>query len=111
MNTPEEQDVLVQWARAKPLVGKLFIFGSRARGDHRPDSDIDIAIELDMSADVGVDDSGGLATWMFEADGWEKELASLLPYKVDLEWFRGHDTPTIQNGIDQSSILVYQKAR
>lgn len=29
----------------------LYLFGSRARGDHRPDSDIDIAVFLDEAAD------------------------------------------------------------
>ncbi len=29
----------------------LYLFGSRARGDHRPDSDIDIAVFLDETAD------------------------------------------------------------
>ncbi len=111
MNSSEAQEILAEWAKAKPLVGKLFIFGSRARDDYRPDSDIDIAIVLDMSAADGVDDSGGLATWMFETDGWENELEALLPFKVDLEQFRGSDTPTIQKGIDQSSILVYRKGQ
>jgi predicted nucleotidyltransferase len=30
------------------------LFGSRARGDNRPDSDIDIMIEIDPEAHVGV---------------------------------------------------------
>lgn len=30
------------------------LFGSRARGDNRPDSDIDIMIEVDPAAPVGV---------------------------------------------------------
>jgi uncharacterized protein len=30
------------------------LFGSRARGDFRPDSDIDIMIEVDPSAGIGV---------------------------------------------------------
>jgi uncharacterized protein len=30
------------------------VFGSRARGDDRPDSDIDILIELEPDADIGV---------------------------------------------------------
>ena len=30
------------------------VFGSRARGDNRPDSDTDIMIEIDPAAPVGV---------------------------------------------------------
>jgi uncharacterized protein len=109
MNTSEICEILAAWAVSKPLVLRLFIFGSRVRGDYRPDSDIDIAIELDMSAADGVDDSGGLATFMFEADDWEQELQAHFSFNVDLEQFRGPDTPTIEKALRQSSILVFQK--
>lgn len=33
-------------------VGALFLFGSRARGDHRPDSDIDLLFEVAPEADA-----------------------------------------------------------
>jgi uncharacterized protein len=35
-------------------VSHAALFGSRARGDNRPDSDIDIMIEVDPEAHVGV---------------------------------------------------------
>jgi len=35
-------------------VARLALFGSRARGDDRPDSDIDIMIELAPEARIGV---------------------------------------------------------
>ncbi|MGH7103053.1 MAG: nucleotidyltransferase family protein [Acetobacteraceae bacterium] len=35
-------------------VSHAALFGSRARGDNRPDSDIDIMIEVDPAAPVGV---------------------------------------------------------
>jgi predicted nucleotidyltransferase len=35
-------------------VSHAALFGSRARGDSRPDSDIDIMIEVDSSAGIGV---------------------------------------------------------
>ena len=35
-------------------VSHAALFGSRARGDHRPDSDIDIMVEVDPDAHVGV---------------------------------------------------------
>jgi predicted nucleotidyltransferase len=109
MDTTEIRDTLSRWAAGKPLVGRLWIFGSRARGDHRPESDIDVAIELDLSAAHGVDESGGLATWMSDTKGWDEELEALLPFEVDLEQFRGSDTPTIQKALQRSSILIYAK--
>jgi len=35
-------------------VTRAAVFGSRARGDNRPDSDTDIMIEIDPAAPVGV---------------------------------------------------------
>lgn len=71
------------WARGKPLVKRVYLFGSRVRGDHGPDSDVDIAVELDPAVFRGVDESGGLATWMFETKEWKEELEKLIPLKVN----------------------------
>jgi hypothetical protein len=35
-------------------VAHAALFGSRARGDHRPDSDTDILIEIDPAAHIGI---------------------------------------------------------
>ena len=35
-------------------VSHAALFGSRARGDNRPDSDIDIMVEIDPAAGIGV---------------------------------------------------------
>ena len=32
-------------------VGALYLFGSRARGDHRPDSDVDLAFDVTAAAE------------------------------------------------------------
>ncbi|WP_366935810.1 nucleotidyltransferase domain-containing protein [uncultured Marinobacter sp.] len=33
----------------------MWIFGSRVRGDHRADSDLDISIQLDLTSANGMD--------------------------------------------------------
>jgi predicted nucleotidyltransferase len=42
------------------------LFGSRARGDNRPDSDIDILIELAPEAPIGVWEYSGIKTYIAE---------------------------------------------
>ena len=50
------------------------LFGSTARGDSRPDSDIDILIEFDPDAHVGV----------FDYVGVKEYIASLFSQPVDV---------------------------
>jgi len=50
------------------------LFGSRARGDNRPESDTDIMIEIDPDAPVGV----------YEYVGIKEYIASLFDGRVDV---------------------------
>jgi predicted nucleotidyltransferase len=55
-------------------VAHAALFGSIARGDNRPDSDIDILIEFDPNAHVTV----------FDYVGVKDFIASLSPHPVDV---------------------------
>jgi predicted nucleotidyltransferase len=55
-------------------VSHAAMFGSRARGDHRPDSDIDIMVEIDPGAHIGLWDYAGLKDY----------IAGLFPSSVDV---------------------------
>lgn len=103
--TLEEAKLLVaSWATQQRLIRRIFFFGSRVRDEHRPDSDLDIAFEL-----IYPNMNTSAAHWAFESDAWVLALSSLLPWKLDLQLFNPQDTPTIANGIDRSSILVYEQ--
>ncbi len=55
-------------------VKELALFGSAARGEMRPDSDVDLLVEFQPRHGMG----------LFEFDALERELAALLGRKVDL---------------------------
>jgi uncharacterized protein len=55
-------------------VRRAALFGSVARGENRPDSDIDIMIEIEPEADIGV----------FEYAGIKEYIASLFDDPVDV---------------------------
>jgi predicted nucleotidyltransferase len=40
-------EILADWIKPAPGVPAIYLFGSRVRGDHRPDSDVDVRLFLD----------------------------------------------------------------
>jgi predicted nucleotidyltransferase len=56
-----------------PRSGRYIFFGSRARGDNRPDSDLDLAFDLD-----GIQ----LSELVSNADAWRGELARLTGLRI-----------------------------
>ena len=71
-------NVLADWADQLPL-SKVFIFGSRARGDARPDSDLDVAIEFDGSAP-----EEAVNNWMGENEQDFAKIKAKLGIKLSL---------------------------
>lgn len=55
-------------------VSHAALFGSVARGEERPDSDIDIMVEIDPSAQLGV----------FAYVGLVRSIAEMFPDRVDV---------------------------
>lgn len=104
------EERLIEWARSEPIIERVHVFGSRVRGEHRPDSDIDVVVELDLEAAPGADFSGGFATFSFQSERWNAQLAELLPMSVDLDFYAGaKHTPTLHAGLQRSSRLIYDK--
>ena len=69
-------DALAEWAASRPEVLALFVFGSRARGDARPDSDLDVAVELDDSHE------SQLTVLVTNRAQWQRELSALTGFVV-----------------------------
>ena len=88
------------------MVRRVWVFGSRARGAERPDSDIDVAVEHDAMPG----DSDAFTTAICEAETWHNELAPHLSAPLDLESYISGITTTVQAGLDASSVLVYERA-
>lgn len=77
-------------------VRELSVFGSAARGEMRPDSDIDLLVEFLPDANVGLVEHAGLML----------ELARLLGRKVDLVSKNGLK-PRIRSSVLADARLVY----
>src|SRR5688572_4237201 len=77
LNLPHSREKLEELCR-RYHVNKLLVFGSRARGDERPDSDLDLLVEFEAGRTPG---------WEFFT--LERELAKIFQTKVELTTFGG----------------------
>lgn len=57
-------------------VRELSLFGSAARGEMRPDSDIDLLVEFLPNAEVGLVEHAGLMLDLQKLLGWKVDLVS-----------------------------------
>lgn len=88
--TASEISIIRAWAdEHRPCVLAVYLFGSRARGTARADSDIDIAIELDLSDAEPPLMGSCFGLYMARGDRWQRELAASLARHVSLEALDG----------------------
>jgi len=77
-------------------VAHAALFGSRARGDERPDSDIDIMVEMQPEAKIGV----------FQYVEIVQAIEDLFPVRVDVSNRRAQK-PHIQATAGRDAIYVF----
>src|SRR5258706_1360267 len=94
-NTQVDETKLIDLCR-EYSVRELSVFGSAARGEMRPDSDIDLLVEFIPEAKVDLLDHAGLML----------DLSELLGRRVDLVSKKGLK-PLIRASILEESRLVY----
>ena len=67
-------DMIRDWAGPKLWFERVYLYRSRGRGAPRPDSDLDIAVEMSPG-----DEGDVIGQWLFERLSWQPELEELLP--------------------------------
>ena len=77
---------------------RAYLFGSSARNEARPDSDIDILVELDHSQPIGM-----------KFFLYQMQLEELLKTKVDLISAEGL-SKYVKPLVDKDKILIYERA-
>ena len=80
-------------------VKKAWLFGSFSRMEERPDSDIDIMVDLDRTAQIGLLQYAGMAN----------ELERILGRKVDLV-AEGSVKSFAKDSINHDKVLIYERA-
>ncbi len=83
--------------RKHPAIEKAVIYGSRAKGNYKPGSDIDITLfgnALDANQLMGI----------------AQELDdSTLPYMVDISLFDHLDNPSLRDHIQRVGLVFYER--
>jgi predicted nucleotidyltransferase len=79
---PDKVGALKAWACANENVRQLWLFGSRAEGTAKSESDVDVAIAL-MPPD-GTHD-WALGNYTDLGDSWQRELGAIIGRHVSLE--------------------------
>ena len=90
------------WASRQPKIRRLWLFGSRVCGNHRDDSDLDIAVEIDPL----MTEAEKTVFWTDTRPRWEAELAATQPFTPDLEMY---GTDQIVAFVEECSVLVFER--
>lgn len=91
------QPLLADYFRTQPIV-RAWLFGSFARGSTSVESDIDVLVELDDSANIG----------LVEFIRIKQGLERLLEQPVDIVSTEGL-SPYIKPHIDKEKVLMYER--
>ena len=80
--------------RRHPRITAVRLYGSRAKGCHRPESDVDLALDGEFTA--------------LEAQAIAAELDELpLPYHFDVRPYTSIQLPALREHIDRVGIRIY----
>jgi predicted nucleotidyltransferase len=93
-----------QWASAKPRIEAIYLFGSRAKLTHRPDSDIDLALLFTFNEN---DTDAGY--WICTADTIRDELSGFLPVKPHVFPLNYQKDEYVTPAVYEHGIRIYLK--
>jgi len=99
-------EILADWIEPAAGIPAVYLFGRRVRGDHRPDSDVDVRLYLDEWSDLGEAD---LRWWQKQNETDFADLKPRLPGTLHIHREKQDDAdPAIRQGI-RNPILVVRR--
>ena len=97
MSTKTMTKMIAEYFKTQPVL-KAWLFGSFARGEEKPDSDVDLLVMFDHSTPIG----------LFAYARMHRELEERLGRKVDLVE-DGQLMPFAQPSAEKDKILIYER--
>lgn len=98
MNTRQMTQAIARYLATQP-VNRAWLFGSFARGEETPASDVDLLVEFDHSSPIG----------LFRYARMHREMEELLGRKVDLVE-EGTLRPAASQTANKDKIIIYERA-
>lgn len=102
---------LVEIAKVTPVIKRMWVFGSRHKGNHRACSDLDLAVEVEWVPNQKLgfcNDSFSL--WFAASKHFEQNMRDVCAWVLDLQMYAGEkETPRIHDYLQESSKLIYKK--
>ena len=98
MSTKTMTKMIAEYFKTQPVL-KAWLFGSFARGEEKPDSDVDLLVMFDHSTPIG----------LFAYARMHRELEERLGRKVDLVT-DGTLLPFAVESANRDKILIYERA-
>lgn len=98
MNKQSITESVQEYFKTQPVL-KVWIFGSYARGEETPDSDVDLLVKFDHSTPIG----------LFAYARMHRELEERLGRKVDLVE-DGTLRPAVESSVNNDLKMIYERA-
>ena len=99
---------IVEWAGRHPEIRRIWLFGSRALANNRPDSDVDLGIEIEQAPG----DDNPFVTWMNWIEDYKDKPALSLSVEVDLHWYgKGVGLKRVGPAIEDHGVLIYNRQK
>ena len=106
MSIDRFRPAIAQWAASFPAIRRVWLYGSRVKGTERPDSDLDVAVELDSLVLRG---NPQFTYWMLESPAMKQTLSALIDVSPHVQLYHATQ-PEVFSPVAEHGILVYDKA-
>lgn len=98
---------IIDWTEAHPEILRVYLFGSRARGDNHAGSDIDLGIEID-APDAGQ----AYRMWSAFKSDFDEAPDLLLSAQLHIKWYDpGEALGKVGTGIAADGVLLSRRIR
>jgi predicted nucleotidyltransferase len=103
--TGSQVRAIQKWGAATPQVLEVRLFGSRAKGLARPDSDVDLAVTVGGSKGATVP-----GNYVALANVWEDHLRQATGLDVRIKQYNSMDSDRVRRWCDEFSVILFPEA-